>query len=76
MTGVEIVIDELVVRGLRPEDARRVAADFEERLAALARAGDVIACPKRVRSVSADITGIGAEAAAAVWASLSDVSAR
>ncbi|MEP6811414.1 MAG: hypothetical protein ABI990_00340 [Actinomycetota bacterium] len=70
MSGVEIVIDELVVRGLRPEDARRVAADFEERLTALARAGGVVAHGRPVRSVSAGIAGIGAEAATAVWASL------
>jgi hypothetical protein len=76
VSRVEIVIDELVVRGLRPEDARRVAADFEARLATLAHAGGVVAHGKPVHSVSAGIAGIGAEAAAAVWASLTDGRAR
>ena len=36
MTRLEIVVDELVVRGLSPEQARAAAAAFEVRLGTLA----------------------------------------
>ena len=36
---VEIVVDELAVRGVAPGDARLLASGFEARLAALAGAG-------------------------------------
>jgi hypothetical protein len=38
---IEIVIDEFVLRGLTPEEARAAAAALEARLAALADAGAV-----------------------------------
>ena len=36
---IEITVDELVLRGLSPEDAQTVMAAFEARLAAFARGG-------------------------------------
>ena len=43
MTRVEIVIDELIVRGLTPEAARAAAATLESRLALIATAGPDVA---------------------------------
>jgi hypothetical protein len=42
MTRVEIVIDELIVRGLSPSAAGDAAAALEARLTALAESGDAV----------------------------------
>ena len=79
MTGIEIVIDELVVRGLSPQDARRAATAFERRLAALAGPLEPRGRAESFRQlppVTADAAGVGAAVAAAVWSSLSGGSAR
>ena len=72
---IEIVVDELVVRGLSPDQARAAAAAFEARLTALAAAPAAIA----PRSESARLlpaveartaAGVGEAAAGAVWREL------
>ena len=72
---IEIVVDELVVRGLSPAEARAAAAEFEARLTALAAKPAAIA----PRSESARLlpaveagtpAGVGEAAAGAVWREL------
>jgi hypothetical protein len=71
--SVEIVVDELVVRGLPAEQARVAAAALERRLAALA-AGSTEAIQSRSESVrrlspveAASPAGVGEAVAGAVW---------
>jgi hypothetical protein len=75
---IEIVIDELVVRGLPASAAREAAAALESRLGALARAGASIAAreeafrrldPVAVPAGSPHALGEGV--AGAVWGALS-----
>ena len=73
---VEIVIDELIVRGLSSGDARVAAAAFEERLGALAAEQGAAPSPRaeafrRLPAVEAGSPrGIGDAAAGAVWSEL------
>jgi hypothetical protein len=76
---VEIVVDRLVVHGLPAAEARRAAAAFEARLAALAaRPGPPV--PPRAESFrvapavtvrSSSATAVGEAAAGAVWGAVS-----
>lgn len=75
---LEIVVDELVVRGLPPEQARVAAAALERRLAALA-AGSTAAIPARsepvrrlpaVEAPSGSPAAVGEAVAGAVWRGL------
>ena len=75
--SVEIVVDELVVRGLPPEQARAAAAALERRLAALA-AGSAAVISSRSESArrlppvrAASPGGVGEAVAGAVWRGLS-----
>lgn len=76
---IEITIDELVMRGLAPTDARTAAAALAARLAELARDGDTAAARRdeafrRTASVVAPATepsALGAAVAAAVWGAVS-----
>ena len=78
MSRVEIVVDELVVRGLSPAEARAAAEAFEVRLAELADADGVgvegrAEAFRRLQPVSGpagDPRGLGETVAAAVWQSL------
>jgi hypothetical protein len=70
---VEFVVDELVVRGLPPEQAHAAAAALERRLTALA-AGSTDAISPRSESVrrlpsvqAASLAGVGEAVAGAVW---------
>jgi hypothetical protein len=76
---LEIVVDELVVRGLRPEEARVAADALEARLTALAAENDT-ALPARAesfrRAAAVDVpagspTAVGDAVAGAVWGALS-----
>ncbi|HEY2937222.1 MAG TPA: hypothetical protein VGJ25_11525 [Gaiellaceae bacterium] len=81
---VEIVVDELVVRGLPPEAARTAAAALETRLTALAeRGGAPIAgraeAFRRLPAVEAPAgspAAVGEAVAGAVWGALSPGGAR
>ena len=69
---IEIVVDELLVRGLTPPEARVLAAALEARLAVLAEAGLPSGRPaesfRRLPEVEASSpTGAGEAVAAAVW---------
>jgi hypothetical protein len=71
--SLEIVVDELVVHGLPPEQARVAAAALERRLTTLA-AGNADALSSRSESVrrlpaveAASPAAIGEAVAAAVW---------
>jgi ABC-type enterobactin transport system permease subunit len=73
---VEIVVDELVVRGLAAEEARAAAAALEARLTALA-AGSADAIQARSEYVrrlpavaAASPAGVGEAVAGAVWQGL------
>jgi len=73
---VEVVVDELVVRGLPPEQARAAAAALEARLTVLA-AGRTDAISPRSESVrrlppvrAASPAGVGEAVAGAVWQGL------
>ena len=76
---IEIVIDELVVRGLSSDDARAAAAAVEARLEALAAPGDAVLPARaeafrRLEPISAPAGSPGAlgeSVAGAVWAALS-----
>jgi hypothetical protein len=74
---LEIVIDELVVRGLAPAQARVTAGAFEARLAALGREGSAeprgrTEAFRRLPAVRADSpAGIGEAVAGAVWGAVS-----
>ena len=73
---VEIVIDELIVRGLSPADARVAAAALEDRLGALAAEHGAPTSPRAeafrhlpaVDAVSP--RGVGDAVAGAVWSEL------
>ena len=72
---IEIVVDELVVRGLPPAEARAVAAAFEARLTALAMTPAAIApreeSARLLPAVEAGtLAGVGEAAAGAVWREL------
>ena len=73
---VEIVVDELVVRGLPPEQARVAAAALERRLTALATDGTapISARSESVRRLpaveAASPAGVGEAVAGAVWQGL------
>ena len=70
---LEIVIDELLVRGLPAEHARRVAEAFEARLGALAAGATVSPRAesfRRLPSLISSPDAIGVDVAEAVWASL------
>jgi hypothetical protein len=74
---VEIVVDELVVRGLPPAQAQAAAAALERRLAALA-AGSTDGIRSRSESVlrlpsvrAASPAGVGESVAGALWQGLS-----
>jgi hypothetical protein len=72
---VEIVVDELVVRGLSPEAARDAAASLEARLTELASSDAVIPeraeHSRRLPAVDAPVDGVGEAVAGAVWSALS-----
>jgi hypothetical protein len=76
VTGVEIVIDELIVRGLSAEEARSAAIAFETRLGTLASAGTVRAREEAFRELPAidvpagDPARIGEAVAGAVWSAV------
>jgi hypothetical protein len=71
---IEIVVDELVFRGISPEAARAAAAGFDAQLAELA-ASDA-AVPARAESfrslpaIDAPTDGIGEAVGTAVWSTL------
>jgi hypothetical protein len=74
---IEVVIDELVVHGLSPGEARAAAAALESRLAVLARAHDT-AVParaeafRRLAPLSAPSpAALGESVAGAVWGAVS-----
>ena len=72
---IEIVVDELVVRGLPPAQARAAAAAFEARLVELAGEPAVIAArsdPARLLPTvqAGTAAGVGEAAAGAVWKEL------
>lgn len=72
---IEIVIDELVVRGLPSGDARVTAAALETRLASLADGGDVrprAEAFRKLAPVTADSPStLGDAVAGAVWGAVS-----
>ena len=76
---VEIVVDELVVRGVGPGEARLLAAGLEARLAALAAAGEA-PLPRRdeafrrlpaIDAPAGSPAEAGEAVAGAVWSALS-----
>jgi hypothetical protein len=75
---VEIVVDELVVRGLRPEQARVAATALEERLVALAAGAEAAIRPRSeafrrlpaVEARAASPAAAGEAVAGAVWSEL------
>ena len=72
---IEIVVDELVVRGLPPDEARATAAAFKARLTELALAPAAIAprseSVRLLPAVAAETpAGVGEAAAGAVWREL------
>ena len=72
---IEIVVDELVVRGLPPAEARVAAAAFEARLTALAAApAEIHGRSESARLLPAVVAGtpagVGEAAAGAVWREL------
>jgi hypothetical protein len=77
---VEIVVDELVVRGLAPGHARIAAAQLEARLTELAGSG--VAIPersehaRRLPNVVAGVDRVGEAVAGAVWHAISGKAAR
>jgi len=77
---IEIVVDELVFRGLSPEAARTAAAEFEATLAELA-APEASVPPReeasrRLPPVDAPVGGVGEAVAGAVWSALAPGAAR
>ena len=74
---IEVVIDELVVRGLSPDDAHAAAAALESRLAVLAGAHDAgvparVEASRRLAPVSAaSPAALGESVAGAVWGAVS-----
>jgi hypothetical protein len=77
---VEIVVDELIVRGLSPPAARAAAAAFEAHLTELARTKAVIAAGaehvRRLPSIDAPADRVGEAVASAVWRAISGGTAR
>ena len=77
MTPLEIAIDELIVRGLSPSDARVAANALEERLSELAQQSAVTIreraeASRKLSPVDAESpTGVGQAVADAVWNTLS-----
>lgn len=75
--SVEVVVDELVVQGLPPEEARAAAAALERRLTALAAGSTETISPcsessRRLPPVrAASPAGVGEAVAGAVWRGLS-----
>ena len=72
MKRVEVVIDELVLRGVDPAHARATAAALETRLAALAAEHDAgvhrrAEAYRRAAPVTAAPEGLGEAVADAVW---------
>lgn len=75
---VEVVIDELVIRGLTPEAARVAAASLEARLTILAEGHDApipaqteaFRRPPDVRTVADSPVSVGTAAAEAVWSEI------
>jgi hypothetical protein len=72
---VEIVVDELVVRGLSPEAARAAAESFEARLTELA-SSDVdirerVEHSRRLPPVDVPVGDVGPAVAGALWSALS-----
>jgi hypothetical protein len=75
VSRVEIVIDELVVRGLGPEAARAAADELERRLTALAGEADEAIRPRdeafrRLPDVATGESSVGDAVAAALWSAL------
>ena len=73
--SVEIVIDELVLRGVAPEQAQAVAAALEARLAELAAGGDELAAraeaSRRLPPIAVrDESGLGEAVAERVWSGI------
>jgi hypothetical protein len=76
VTRVEIVVDELVVRGLDPGAARAAARALETRLATVAAGADAPIASReeafrRLPAVEAPLDGVGDAVADAVWGALS-----
>jgi hypothetical protein len=80
MTGLEIVVDELIVRGLSPSAAREVSTALEMRLTALAEAAGGDAVRERAEAfrrlpaieVAAEApSGLGNALAETVWGAIS-----
>jgi hypothetical protein len=71
---IEIVVDELIFRGLSPEAARAAAQGLEARLTELAESGaDVPARAEQFRrlpAVDAPADGVGEAVGSAVWSAL------
>jgi hypothetical protein len=71
VTRVEIVIDELILRGVPPERAHDVAASLEAQLATLAADGPIprarAEASRRLPEVETNIDGLGRSVAGAVW---------
>jgi len=72
---VEIVVDELILRGVPPEQARSVAASLEARLGALAERSDAVMPERaeafrRLTAVEATAGSLGDSVADAVWGAL------
>jgi hypothetical protein len=74
MRRVEIVIDELVLRGVDAAQARATAAALEARLATLAADGQVVRARaeayRRVAPVTAAPNRLGDSIADAVWGAI------
>ena len=76
MTRIEIVVDELVLRGLDPSQARAAAAALEARLGELASRHDGPVAPReeasrRLAAVEAESpAAIGTAAAGSVWTTI------
>ena len=74
MSRVEVVIDELVLRGVSPVHARQVAAALESRLAVLAGGGAPVRgrdeAFRRLEPVTAKESDLGDSVADAMWAAI------
>jgi hypothetical protein len=77
---IEIVVDELVFRGLSPEAARSAAADFEARLTELAASGAVVPARaesfRRLPAIDVPAEGVGEAVGDAVWSALAGGASR
>lgn len=71
---IEIVVDELVFRGLSPEAARTAAAGLEARLTALAESGAEVPARaehfRRLPAIDTPADGVGEAVGSAVWSAL------